>query len=129
MKQFTFLGLETSGMDPARHSLISLSALRMGENGPQRFHTLLRPTAPLSKAAETLIGLTNANLSHAPGPAEAIRSFEAWRREAPIVLCRPEFDLPFLRAAYQTAGLAFRTDLVSPMERGKVKSALWKLLF
>lgn len=129
MKRFVFLDPETSGLDADHGELISLSALRVSKEGSERFCTLLCPASPLSQAAEILTGLTNACLSQAPDAVEAIGKFEDWRKEDPIVLCRPEFDLPFLRVAYQRAGREFRQERVHTVEEDHVKLLLWKHLF
>lgn len=129
MKEFVFLALETSGLDPAHSELISLSALRLGKDCSERFYTLLCPSAPLPELAEKLTGLTNAHLAQAPAAAEAIQKFEHWRKDAPIVLCRPKFDLPFLVRAYEKAGLGFSLNLVHITEEAEVKSLLWRHLF
>lgn len=129
MKEFVFLALETSGLDPAHGELISLSALRLGKDCSERFCALLRPSAPLPELVEKLTGLTNTRLAPAPATAEAIRKFECWRRGDPIVLCRPKFDLPFLARAYEKAGLGFSLDLVHTTEEAEVKSLLWRHLF
>lgn len=129
MKEYVFLELETSGLDPARHELISLSALHLGKDCSRRFHTLLRPSLPLSELAERLTGLSNSTLAQAPAPGEAIREFELWREGCPIVLCRPKFDLPFLTAAYEKAGQELDTGLIHTLEEDKVRPLLWNYLF
>lgn len=131
MKEFPyiFLELETSGLNAPQSEMISLSALRVCGGDSDRFNTLIRPTIPLSKTAETLTGLTNVRLSQAPEVAEAVREFEIWRKEDAIVLCRLEFELPFVVEAYEKAGVDFRQDLVHSLEEDRVRSALWKYLF
>lgn len=129
MKEYVFLELETSGLDSIHHELISLSALRLGRDRSGRFHTLLRPSVPLSELAERLTGLSNTVLAQAPIVADAIREFERWREGRPIVLCRPKFDLPFLTAAYETAGLEFQLEQIHALEEDWVRSLLWKYLF
>lgn len=129
MKEFVFLALETSGLDPAHSELISLSALRLGKDCSERFCTLLCPSTPLPELAEKLTGLTNARLAQAPAAAEAIRKFEHWRKDDPIVLCWPKFDLSFLASAYEKAGLDFSMDLIHTTEELKVRSLLWNHLF
>lgn len=131
MKEFPyiFLELETSGLNAPQSEMISLSALRLCGGAVDRFSTLIRPTIPLSQTAETVTGLTNVRLSQAPEVAEAIREFEIWRREEAIVLCRPEFELPFVVGAYEKASVDFHSDLVHSLEEDRVRSALWKFLF
>ena len=129
MKECVFLELETSGLDPTHHELISLSALRLGRDRYERFHSLLRPSHPLSELAEKLTGLTNTALAQSPSAADALREFERWRKGDPIVLCRPKFDLPFLTAAYEKAGQELDSGLIHTLEEDKVRSLLWKYLF
>lgn len=129
MKECIFLELETSGLDPNSNELISLSALRLGRDCHEQFHTLLRPSRPLSDLAEKLTGLPNTVLTQAPAVADAIQEFERWRKGAPIVLCRLKFDLPFLTAAYEKAAIELRTDLIHTLEEDKVRSLLWNYLF
>lgn len=126
---YIFIELETSGLNAPQSEMISLSALRVCGDRFDRFRTLICPTIPLSRVAEKLTGLTNTRLSQAPKVAEAIQEFEIWRKEEAIVLCRPEFDLPFMVRAYEKAGVDFNSDLVHPLEEDRVRSALWKFLF
>lgn len=126
---YIFLELETSGLNPSRNEVISLSALRISKEDPARFDILIRPAISLSKEAEMLTGLTNHRLSQAQNAAGAIREFESWRKGNNIILCRPEFDLPFLIETYTRADVEFRPELVCPLEKVHVRSMLWKFLF
>ena len=94
--------LETTGFDPDTDRIIEIGAVRLqptadgGLEAGERFATFVDPGAPLSGTIGRLTGITDAELSGAPSPAEAVSGFAAFAQDAWIAGHNIAFDLGFL---------------------------------
>lgn len=94
------LDLEATGMDPSRDEVIEIGAVKFrGAKVIDRFEELVRPAGPISLGIQTLTGLTNDDLKHAPHFATVAPKLRDFIRQAPIVGQSVEMDLDMLQAA------------------------------
>lgn len=107
------IDIETSGLDPRNDSIVEIGACVLSKDlteGPM-FVTRVRPETEISVSAEAVHGLTAHDLQDAPDIREAIGRFDAFApKDAVLSGHNVAFDIAFLRAAYERAGLPFQFD-------------------
>ncbi len=97
--------LETTGFDPEADRIIEIGAVRLeptadGGLAPgERFATFVDPGSPLSATIRRLTGITDAQLTGAPIPTEAVAAFGAFAGDAWLVGHNVSFDISFLERA------------------------------
>lgn len=104
--------VETTGLDPSRHSIVSIGAVSY-ENPDCTFYTECRPWTgtEIDDRALQVNGFTRAQLLDVGRPLAiaAIRRFDAWARSSPLSMVLANhnvaFDVGFLQMAYDRANL------------------------
>jgi DNA polymerase-3 subunit epsilon len=98
--------VETTGLIPAESVLIEIGAVRLSAGRlTGEFFSLVNPAGPIPPDITELTGITDAMVSPAPPPADALRAFLAFARGAVLVAHNAPFDLGFLTGACRAAGL------------------------
>ncbi len=98
---YVALDLETTGLDPAKDSIIEIGAVRVeGERPGESFHTFVNPGRPIPPFVRRLTGITESDVRTAP-PIEAVAADLAAFLEGSILVGHNllGFDAAFLRAA------------------------------
>lgn len=107
---FVVVDLETTGLSPVEASILEIAAVHVtGLTAGERFETLVRPPAPLSRGIADLTGIDDAMVADAPPPLEALGAFRRWFDRLgpiPFVAHNARFDAGFVARAFETHGLA-----------------------
>ena len=104
--EFVAFDLETTGINPQREAITEIGALRFsGGELLDRFQTFVNPGRPIPPAITRLTGIRDQDVFGAPTPAEALRQFLDFAGERPLVAHNAGFDMGFLQAGCEKAGL------------------------
>ena len=101
-ERFVVFDLETTGLDPLKHEIIEIGAIRVNRDSSQHesFQGLVKPTKKLPAKITDLTGITQAMLESEGEPiSKALSEFVAFVGELPLVAFNAEFDMAFLQAA------------------------------
>jgi len=93
------LDLETTGLDPARDTIIEVGAVKFRPDGTiiDEYQTLVNPGRDVAFRIAQLTGITNEMLAHAPTWHDVREEVIAFIGQAPIVGHNIAFDLNFLQ--------------------------------
>ena len=101
-ERFVIFDLETTGLDPSKHEIIEIGAIRVNRDGEQHdtFETLIKPSKRIPKRITEITGITQ-EMVELDGVSiiEALTDFQAFVGELPLVAFNAQFDQEFLRAA------------------------------
>ncbi|HNW93492.1 MAG TPA: 3'-5' exonuclease [bacterium] len=105
--EFVFIDTETTGFSPrAGGELVELAGVRTRDGVVlDRFQRLIRPTRPIPQHVTRIHGITNAMVAGAPPAGEVLDEFLHFAADAIWVFHNARFDLAFIIAAAQAAGL------------------------
>jgi len=107
--EFVVVDLETTGLSVDSCSILEVGAVRVSAlRLVGRFHTLVRPPEPVSRAIADLTGIDDALLADAPGPRPAVKGFRSWYERtgpAPFVAHNARFDAGFVARALEQLAL------------------------
>lgn len=106
---FTFVDVETTGLDPATGDRVcEIALLRVqGDQEIARFASLVHPQQPMRPGALAVHGITDAMLVEAPPFAAILPQVDALLQDAVLVAHNARFDVGFLRHEWQIAGQTF----------------------
>jgi DNA polymerase-3 subunit epsilon len=106
---FTFVDVETTGLDPATGDRVcEIALLRVqGDREIARFESLVHPQRPMHPGALAVHGITDAMLVGAPIFATLLPQIHALLQDAVLVAHNARFDMSFLRHEWQLAGHTF----------------------
>ena len=106
---FTFVDVETTGLDPATGDRVcEIALLRVqGDQEIARFASLVHPQQPMRPGALAVHGITDAMLVDAPPFAAILPQIDALLQDAVLVAHNARFDVGFLRHEWQIAGQTF----------------------
>ena len=102
---FVAVDVETTGLHAAADALLEIGAVYFKPDGTgafvpgETFHTFVQPGIPIPEEISQLTGIVPMDLSGAPDPVQAVRSFAAFLGDRPICAHNSGFDLSFLRMA------------------------------
>jgi DNA polymerase III epsilon subunit family exonuclease len=103
--EFVVVDLETTGLSVDTCSILEIGAVRVSALRPGgRFHTLIRPPEPISRAIADLTGIDDAMLADAPALRPALTGFRSWFERtgpAPFVAHNARFDAGFVARALE----------------------------
>jgi DNA polymerase-3 subunit epsilon len=104
--RFAFLDLETTGLSPWFGDRICEVGLILteGRRVKSTYQQLVNPQRPLSPAAASVNGLSDAELAEAPDFAQVAGEVEARLRDAIVVCHNAGFDLQFLDSEFRRLG-------------------------
>lgn len=116
-QEFVVLDLETTGLSPWEDEIIEVGALLLRNFVPcAQFHSLVRPTKPISKGAEEVHGITLEMVQDAPSLKEVLPKLLKFIGEKTIVAHNVKFDLGFLQNAVQKImGREFQNSTVDTL--------------
>jgi len=110
------LDLETTGLDPTRHEIIEIAAIRYrkGSTTQDTLRALVKPTKKLSDTITKITGITQATLDKEGEPlAQVLPQFTEFIGSLRLVTFNAEFDMAFLETAYEKHGFAKPANPVS----------------
>lgn len=127
-----FLDLETTGLDPGKHEITEIGAVRVRNRRAREFRRLVRIRAPvISDEITRLTGITTDEIERSGvGPEEALADLARFAGpEMTVVGHNIDFDLAFLEKAgfprpEETLDTALLAALLLPEERSYRLSAL-----
>jgi DNA polymerase III epsilon subunit family exonuclease len=103
-REFAVVDVETTGTDAAMSDLVEIGVVKVrGGEITDRWSTLVNPGRPI--VGNQLHGLTDADVSGAPSPAEAVQQALDKIGDAIVVGHNVGFDLGFLETALPSAKL------------------------
>ncbi len=106
---FTFVDVETTGLDPATGDRVcEIALLRVqGDHEVARFESLVHPQRPMHPGALAVHGITDEMLADAPAFAALLPQIRTLLQDAVLVAHNARFDVGFLRHEWQIAGHTF----------------------
>lgn len=113
---FVVLDLETTGLDPTRHEIIEIAAIRYrkGTTTHETLQALVKPTKKVPEKITKMTGITQAMLDKdGESLAQVLPQFTEFIGSLRIVTFNAEFDMAFLEAAYEKHGIAKPANPVS----------------
>lgn len=106
--EFVAFDIETTGLNAQLDRMTEIGAVifRGGEI-LSTFNTFVNPGQPIPADITELTGITDADVSGAPGEKEALQSFLDYAGARPLIAHNAHFDTGFMRAAAGRCGLHF----------------------
>ncbi len=105
-----FLDTETTGLDPVRDHIIEFGAVRMvsgAVDDSDAFAAFVNPGKPIPAASSLIHGISDGDVSGAPGFPEAMAAFSAWVGPSLVIGFSVGFDLAVLKAEHRRHGLTW----------------------
>ena len=105
--EFVAFDLETTGLSPAQEAITEIGAVRFrGGEVLDTFQTFVDPGKPIPYNITKLTGIRDKDVAGAPQPEEALKAFLEFAGDSPIVAHNAGFDMGFLQAAAERAGIS-----------------------
>ena len=101
-EQFVVFDLETTGLNPDKHEIIEIGAIRVNRDSTKHdtFQTLVKPSKNVPKKITELTGINQAMLDSDGKSLEmALQEFISFVGDLRLVSFNAEFDMAFLRNA------------------------------
>ncbi|MFC7784334.1 MULTISPECIES: PolC-type DNA polymerase III [unclassified Rossellomorea] len=110
---FIVFDVETTGLSAVYDTVIELAAVKI-KNGEviDKFESFANPHHPLSATTIELTGITDDMVQTAPEINDVLHDYHKWVGEDILVAHNASFDMGFLNAGYQKAGLPKATNPV-----------------
>ena len=106
--RFVALDVETPGLSPKNDRIISFGAVIFSVRGIEKsFSRYVNPNRHISPEITKLTGISDRDVFDAPQEEEALRSFLEFAGALPIVAHNADFDIAFVSAAAERAGIPF----------------------
>lgn len=102
------LDTETTGLEPAEgHRIVEIGAVELMNHVAtgRVYHVYINPERPMPPEAEAIHGLGDAFLADKPRFSEIAQAFAAFIADAPLVIHNAAFDIRFINAEFERAGL------------------------
>ena len=109
-ERFVVFDLETTGLDPEKHEIIEIGAIRVNRDSINHdtFQSLVKPSKKVPKKITELTGINQSMLDTDGEPIEsALRDFASFVGDLQLVSFNADFDLAFLHNAAAKHSLAF----------------------
>lgn len=115
-QNYVVLDFETTGFSPRYDSVIECGAVLV-QNGKivDTFESLVKPKKRISKKISELTGITNDDLKYAATTVDVAQRLYAFIANFPIVAHNASFDIGFLEALYEEAGIPARIQFVDTL--------------
>ena len=115
-RNYVVIDFETTGFSPKYDSIIECGAVLV-QNGDvsATFNSLVKPKRRISKRISELTGITNDDLKCAADAVEVAHRLYAFTSNLPIVAHNASFDIGFLEALYDEAGISSRIQFVDTL--------------
>lgn len=101
-ERFIIFDLETTGLDPAKHEIIEIGAIRVNRDSEdhETFQALVKPKKRITKRITDLTGISNEMVTtDGTALSEALSEFRSFVGDLTLVAFNAKFDDAFLRAA------------------------------
>ena len=120
-ERFVVFDLETTGFSPTLNNIIEIGAVAV-EDGriTGRFSTFVNPGVPIPYRIEKLTHINDDMVADAPFVNDALRQFEEFASDSVLVAHNAQFDMGFLAAKEEAAGLVREYSFVDTVEMAKV---------
>ncbi|SER56647.1 PolC-type DNA polymerase III [Salisediminibacterium halotolerans] len=103
---YVVFDVETTGLSAVYNKIIELAAVKMKDGEViDRFESFADPHEKLSPTIIDLTGITDDMVEGQPEIGDVLRDFREWCQDAVLVAHNAGFDMAFLNAGYQAAGL------------------------
>jgi DNA polymerase-3 subunit epsilon len=111
--RLAFLDVETTGADP-REDRITEVGLVLVDDGRlvEEWSSLINPGREIPLGIETLTGISNEMVRHAPGFAEVSLDLAARLEDRLLIAHNARFDYAFLRHEFRRAGMPFAAHVL-----------------
>ena len=112
--KFVVFDLETTGLDPTRHEIIEIGAIRVNRdsNVHDTLQCLVKPMKPVPKRITRLTGITQEMVDNEGEPLETVLTdFLAFFGDLPLVSFNADFDMRFLQNAAHRHNLVIRNQV------------------
>jgi DNA polymerase III epsilon subunit family exonuclease len=110
-QRFIVFDLETTGLDPTRHEIIEIGAIRVNRdsNAHDTFQALVKPMKRIPKKITQINGISQDMVDREGEPLETVlRDFVEFIEDLPLVSFNADFDMGFLRNAAKQHNLVIR---------------------
>jgi len=112
-EQFVVFDLETTGLDPEKHEIIEIGAIRVNRDSDchETFEVLVKPQKRITKRITEITGITNEMVAESMPLDQALAEFRAFIGDLPMVAFNARFDESFLRPACASISNPLRNDV------------------
>ena len=108
--------LETTGLRADMERITEIGAVRMrGGEFLDSFQTFVNPGRPIPPDITRLTGIRDQDVKDAPSPDEAIQAFLDFVGDSPLIAHNASFDMGFLQAACDRAGLPLKNTSIDTL--------------
>lgn len=109
---FTVIDLETTGLNPKKHSITEVTAIQFVNGAEQaKYSTLVKPAEAIPPEVEALTGITNEMVRQAPPLVSVLTELCGFVGTSPVIVGHNVgFDIRFLQEKLQQAGLSDFAD-------------------
>lgn len=112
-----FIDLETTGANSTVDRITEIGIIEVRETGQvTRWSTLINPEVPIPPFIQSLTGISNAMVQHAPSFAAVAEELLARLEGGLFIAHNARSDYGFLRNAFKLAGHAFRCDVLCTLK-------------
>ncbi|ADH99290.1 PolC-type DNA polymerase III [Salisediminibacterium selenitireducens] len=119
---YVVFDVETTGLSAVYNTIIELAAVKVqGGEIIDRFESFANPHEPLSPTIIDLTGITDDMVADAPEIHDVLKDFKAWCGNDILVAHNAAFDMAFLDAGYQKAGMDKAANpVIDTLEMGRM---------
>ncbi len=112
-QKLVFIDLETTGANPINDRITEVGLVEVTADGQvTRWSSLVNPEVPIPAFIQSLTGINNAMVQHAPTFAEIAEGLLARLQGALFIAHNARFDYGFLRNAFKQIGYTLRCDVL-----------------
>jgi len=107
-EQFVVLDLETTGLDPSKHEIIEIGAVKVNRNSNNHatFQALIKPSKKIPKNITQITGITQDMIDKNGENLESVlKEFIDFIGDLRLVAYNAKFDMGFLKEAAKNYGL------------------------
>lgn len=105
--EFVAFDFETTGLNPAVDRIVELGAVRFQRGAIiAEFNELVNPGISIGADSARITGITDAMVADKPPVTDGLKRFTRFLGQAVLMAHNATFDLGFLRAALQSAGMS-----------------------
>lgn len=108
-EQFVVLDIETTGLNPAKHDIIEIGAVKVNRdsNTHNTFQALVKPSNKIPKKITEITGITQEMIEKDGEEIDSvIGEFFEFIGDLPLVAYNAEFDMSFLRNVAAKSGVS-----------------------
>ncbi len=112
-EQFVVLDLETTGLDPTKHEIIEIGAVKVTRDSNKHvtFQALIKPSKKIPKKITQITGITQEMVEKDGEILESvIKEFLEFIGDLRLVAYNAEFDMGFLKTAAKCFGLTIKNQ-------------------